>query len=99
MVEVYYEGKDDFSLVIFPNPNTGNQLNVTLTGIVKDDELAVEVYDMAGKMVFVTVDPHRDTPGNTFSLDLKGQLAEGSYVVRVLKNDREQASKILIVVD
>lgn len=97
MVEVYYEGKDDFSLVIFPNPSKGDQLHVNLTGLTQDDELAIEVYDMTGKMVFVTVDPHRDTPGNTFTLNLKGQLAEGSYVVRVLKNIDQQASKILII--
>ena len=71
----------DLTLRVFPNPSSGS-IQVVLGGIALAQDVRVVVYDALGRTVRVLHDgPARD--GQRFLL-AAGDLAAGSYVVRVV---------------
>ena len=73
-------------LVVYPNPNDGG---FSIVGVRTGDDLSV--IDMAGRKVFSRV----AASANVY-LDLRGVVAQGSYVLRVANTEGSQ-ERLLIV--
>lgn len=97
LVEVQYSQLNNWSFNLFPNPNSGNLINIDLRGLTKEEEFTVEVLDMAGKSLYQTTLRPAFAGGLTHTINLERQLTQGSYLVRVRNPAKEQQSKILLI--
>lgn len=80
---------------LFPNPTAGNFTLTGMVGILTDDEMNVEIYDLKGSIVYRKGITSQGGKINE-PLLLAGQLANGVYIVRV-KSDAEQKQLKLII--
>ena len=84
------------SLLMYPNPNRGDQLYLKIDRI--EDEVStvsVDIYDTFGKRVAA----RRIAAGDGFLnavIDLDGELAAGMYVVNVTVGGREYSQRLMI---
>ena len=70
----------EFPVIVYPNPSDGN-FTLQLPSFVADLQLAI--YDVSGKVVY------ESTYNNTSKIDLKLDLASGTYYVRFLGLDND----------
>lgn len=70
----------EFPVIVYPNPSNGN-VTLQLPRSVADLQLAI--YDVAGKLVY------ESTYNNASKIDLKLDLASGTYYVRLLGLDND----------
>lgn len=94
LVEVNYANADTWDFQLFPNPNTGKQLNLRPAGLEMGTSLNLEILDVQGRALL------RDTlttDGTDHRFDLTTPLASGSYLIRVTDNKGQGKAKILIV--
>jgi hypothetical protein len=69
-----------FALVIYPNPNQGNYLNVHLSGLQNNSNVELQVVDMLGRQVVPPSYHAADENGTLISgLDLNYNLPKGIY--------------------
>lgn len=89
-------GKTPAGFAIYPNPATGKQVNVQLSGIEAGAVYELSLYDAAGKLVHM--EKIKPVVGNsTLSLRLKNELATGTYRLQVAGDKKETTSLSLIV--
>lgn len=89
-------GKTPAGFAIYPNPATGKQVNVQLSGIETGAVYELSLYDAAGKLVHI--EKIKPVAGNsTLSLRLKNELATGTYRLQVAGDKKETISLSLIV--
>jgi hypothetical protein len=91
------ELSNDTGFSMFPNPNTGGFVNITLNGLeAANNDVVVRFFNIAGKLVaqnaFAQV-------GNEFSrvIQFNETLATGLYVVDVTVNGKQFAVEKLVV--
>ncbi len=97
LVEVMYSNDVRWDFSLFPNPSSGQMINLDLQAMSEGDLVQIEVLDMKGRYLFrksQVID--RDGIFHT-QLDLGSRLAEGSYLVRVINGNQGQQAKILLV--
>jgi len=84
---------DNSTLSFYPNPSTGI-INMAGTGL-NGKPLKVEIMSISGQMVY---QQNIEEPGENFiqQIDLSA-VAEGTYVVRVINEQRSYTSRIVIV--
>ncbi len=84
---------DNSQLSFYPNPSTGI-INMAGTGL-NGKPLKVEIMSISGQMVY---QQNIEEPGENFiqQIDLSA-VAEGTYVVRVINDQRSYTSRIVIV--
>ena len=88
--------KVDPAFVIYPNPASGKQVNVQLTGIAANAAYRLALYDAAGKLVHrENIKPVAGT--STISLRLRNELAAGTYRLRVTAGENKATVLQLIV--
>ncbi|MFZ1693495.1 MAG: T9SS type A sorting domain-containing protein, partial [Flavobacteriales bacterium] len=76
-------GTKQEGLLLYPNPNAGNELFVNLTGIEASTETVnVDIYDAFGKRVAQRTIGVQDGYVNT-TIALNGELANGMYMVSI----------------
>ncbi|MCB0769392.1 MAG: T9SS type A sorting domain-containing protein, partial [Flavobacteriales bacterium] len=83
-------------LTAYPNPNSGEQLNINLTEVGRDvTAIGVEFYDLHGRKVFTEMVP---TAAGTFNttLELSGDLSNGVYLMRVTAGANIKTERIVI---
>ena len=86
-------GKDNSWINIYPNPNPG-QFTLDLNIHQPDKSLAIHIYDVTGKVVFVSME---ETEGNLFRKDLDVSiLNKGIYFIRITGKDRVGVQQIII---
>ena len=79
----------------WPNPNTGEQLSLSIKHIAADvEQVGVELYDLTGKQVQSRMLPAVEGQINT-SLEL-GDLRSGVYLMRVTAGDHSTTERIVI---
>lgn len=84
------------SLLIYPNPNNGDELGVRISNIgVGIHNTQIELFDLFGKRVYATRETIVGTEINTI-LRFNGELATGMYIVRVLVGETAIQQKLTI---
>lgn len=95
--EVNFSNNVMWNFNLYPNPNSGNVINLDLNALSVGDELQIEIIDMKGSALYKRTQLiERDGLYQT-RIDIGARLAEGSYLVRIQNGERGQQSKILLV--
>jgi subtilisin-like proprotein convertase family protein len=89
------------NLAMFPNPNRGDQLWLSLDGIEEGvTQVSVDIYDMAGHRAVARMIPTQGTNLNTVldlsGTDAGGSLAAGVYVVHIMAGDARYTERLVI---
>jgi hypothetical protein len=96
---VFRDGDEETStgtLALWPNPNRGDQLFLSVDQLdMALTTAAVDVFDLFGKKVASYTVPVRDGVLNT-SLDLRGGIATGMYLVTVTAGDQLFQQRLVI---
>lgn len=80
---------------VFPNPNDGENINITLESSVAE-EILVVVYDQLGREHYSKIIITEENSANVFAIDPKGNLLPGIYMVTATSG-KETFTKRLIV--
>ncbi len=95
LVEVQLSGNPvDWDFQLFPNPNTGSQVNVRPTGIGVGERLVLEIFDSQERQLLQQV---LRTNGEAHRFDLPTQLSAGSYLIRMIDERGSTRAKLLLV--
>jgi hypothetical protein len=83
-------------LRMFPNPNRGDLLNVSLSTVEEGvNTVSVDIYDLFGKRVSARMIAVTDGHVNTI-LDLNGELAAGMYLVNITAGETLYTERLVI---
>ena len=83
-------------LTMYPNPNRGDQVFITLSEIAADVQtVTVDIFDLSGKRVTARTIAVQDGFLNT-ALDLNGDLAGGMYLVNITAGDKTYTERLVI---
>lgn len=84
----------EYTLEVFPNPYS-EKVNIKLH-LEKNSKISISVYDLIGKKISVLADKNEDAGDFTYNFSAKDLgLARGTYIVKVVVNNRETTRKIL----
>ncbi len=89
-------GADPSTLRVYPNPNRGDQLFLSLNGL-KDEArtIQLDIHDTYGKRVITRSMAPAGGSLNT-SLDLRNELAAGMYVITITAGEQVFSERLLI---
>ncbi len=86
----------DAHLSVWPNPNDGALMNLSLTGFdVTLNTVVVDVTDVYGKMVATHVIPVQDGQLNTL-MEFEQHLAAGLYMVRLQAGEKVYTERLVV---
>ena len=86
----------DGSLTLYPNPNQGDQLFLSLTNVAATTRtIAVELFDLTGKRAIMRTIPVNEGMVNTV-LPLNGELAKGIYLVQVTEGTNRYTERLVV---
>ncbi len=85
----------DFSLNLYPNPATNDNINLSFNA-EKGKEILVVVYDAAGQESYSKVLVTQQSGENVFAMDPTGKLASGIYLITATSDDRVKSKKLVI---
>lgn len=95
LVEVQFSDvRADWDFQVFPNPNTGSQVNVYPSGLETGKTLQLEILDANGRHL---LQRSLITTGLGHRFDLPNQLAAGSYLLRMTDAAGRVKAKLLLV--
>lgn len=81
---------------IYPNPTTGEQIFITLTDLVDENQqITVEVVDITGKTAHSTQLVNKGAQAN-FVVDFDNPLSKGMYFVNLYINDTKLVEKLTV---
>jgi hypothetical protein len=84
------------SVVIWPNPNDGERINLSVEiGSEFDGTAQVDVFDMFGKKVMARTISVSGPSMNT-TLELSGELASGLYMVNITMGEETFTERLII---
>ncbi|HKL40938.1 MAG TPA: T9SS type A sorting domain-containing protein, partial [Cryomorphaceae bacterium] len=84
---------DELSMVIFPNPSDGSEIQVSIETTLVDDHLSLDVYDLQGKKLISELMP---SSTRILRLNLNG-LSKGIYFLQARSGNKLTSTKKLIV--
>ena len=86
----------DGALTMYPNPNNGDQLTISLTEVARDVRtVSVDIYDLAGKRVSARTIAVSDGFVKT-NIDLHDELANGLYMVNITAGEKTYNERLVI---
>jgi hypothetical protein len=91
-----FEGGDNISFTIYPNPNNGDQAYVAIDKVLDNDQnVIIEVFDMFGKKVHME---QFANDGSTINrvLTFDQQLSSGMYFVNLTANGTVVSQKLVV---
>ncbi|MBK7944424.1 MAG: T9SS type A sorting domain-containing protein [Flavobacteriales bacterium] len=84
-------------LKMYPNPNRGDQLLISLDGIEQGvSTVSIDIYDAFGKRAIARTIPVNDEGYINSMLDLNGSLAAGLYTVSITAGERQFNERLVI---
>jgi hypothetical protein len=95
LVEVNYDGGEEWGFQLYPNPNTGRHFNVQTSGLGAVTPLTMELFDISGRLLLS--ESYLAAEVHTESIELQQQLPAGTYLIRLTHPQKGQQAKILIV--
>ncbi|MBX2978018.1 MAG: proprotein convertase P-domain-containing protein [Flavobacteriales bacterium] len=86
----------DGVLAMWPNPNTGDLLWISLSEVAQDVEsIAVDIHDLVGQRIMTRMLPVQSHNVNT-PLELPGNLATGVYTVTIVAGTTRHTQRLVI---
>ena len=86
----------DGDLTLYPNPNRGDQLFLSLSHMEEGaNTVSMDIYDLTSKRVWAHSLPAKDGVVNT-SMDLAGKLASGMYLVNLTVGSRNYTERLVV---
>jgi hypothetical protein len=86
----------DASLSLWPNPNNGEQLYVSLSSIAPEvNTVSMEVYDLSGKRMITRTIAAQDGMLNTV-VDINGEISAGMYLVRFTAGEQVYTRNLVV---
>ena len=90
------EENGNATLTMYPNPNRGDQLFVSMTDINNTiSTVTMDVYDMTGKRVAARTIAVQDGFVNQ-AVELNGELAGGLYLVNFTAGDQTFSERLVV---
>lgn len=86
--------KDDFSITLYPNPATSNNIHLHVT-TVEDADLQIQIVDKVGRTVFDDSVRNVDSNGDA-QLHLPTELADDVYVIIVTHGNKQSIQRLMI---
>ncbi|MBP6643824.1 MAG: T9SS type A sorting domain-containing protein, partial [Flavobacteriales bacterium] len=84
------------ALTMYPNPNNGDQLTISLTEVARDVRtMSVDIYDLTGKRITARTIAVQDGFVTTV-LDLNGDIANGMYMVNITAGEKTYTERLVI---
>jgi len=81
--------------VIYPNPSSGVELFVDLTGVISEG-VKMDLYDISGRQIKFSIKRISNEGKNTFRLYPESELSNGVYVLVINSGEQIQKQKILV---
>ena len=83
-------------VALYPNPNNGEQLFLSIDMIEEGvTQVTMDIYDTFGKRVSISTVAVNEGHVNT-TIDLKGSLAAGMYVVNITAGEAVYTERLVI---
>lgn len=95
LVSVDFSLKTEFSFELFPNPNSGENINLKLSSD-KDEEVLVVVYDISGKESYSKIIITEDTGESVYAIDPSNKLAPGIYLISATSKQTIYCKKLVV---
>lgn len=95
LVAVDFKSNTEFSFDLYPNPSSGDNVNLLLNGS-KDQEVLVVVYDINGKESYSKVVITSDDGGNVYAIDPSNKLSPGVYLVTATSNQSIFSKRMIV---
>lgn len=95
IVEVNREIELIQDMIVFPNPNSGEDLNLRLTGLEGETEFLIEMTDIEGRTIFRKSYPVIPTEGMS-EIKLQQRITSGVYLIS-MTTDGNQISKRVVI--
>jgi hypothetical protein len=95
LVAVDFKSNTEFSFDLYPNPSSGDNVNLLLNGS-KDQEVLVVVYDINGKESYSKVIITSDDGGNVYAIDPSNKLSPGVYLVTATSNQSIFSKRMIV---
>ncbi|HEY0031147.1 MAG TPA: T9SS type A sorting domain-containing protein [Bacteroidia bacterium] len=93
-ISVDFQGSEEFSLKVFPNPNQGGDFNIVFQS-EEGDDVMITIYDAMGKMSHAKA--IKAIQGeNIYSIDPEENLSSGLYMVRAVKGENSSSMPMII---
>ena len=95
MIVAKFAGKSSY-FEIFPNPNTGNEINISFIASNSGDNFVVNISDISGRKVFEKT-LVADTKGiNTTIINSESNLSKGIYFLCGTINNNQFTKKLIV---
>ncbi|MBC6992847.1 T9SS type A sorting domain-containing protein [Neolewinella lacunae] len=95
LVEVQLsDARANWDFLLFPNPNTGSQVNVRPSGLEPGATVTLEIFDAAGKHLLQRT---LTATGADHRFELQRKLSPGSYLIRMTDAAGIIKAKLLLV--
>ncbi len=89
--------KDNGIIVkVFPNPNTGKDLNVSFSNVL-GKEIMISLYDNFGKLVYNSAHTNYTTNDSEVNISLEQSLAQGVYYLVLTSELENIREKVLVI--
>ena len=81
-------------VIVFPNPLTGNILNVNLDNDVAQGNYNIEIFNINGQVVYSN---NMEINNSKLTIDLNNEnLSKGFYTIRLQKNNLQIQAKFIV---
>ena len=95
LAQVDFNPSSDFSLNVYPNPGTGDNISLGISAN-KGQEILVVVYDVTGREIYSKVMVSEQKGSNVFALDPSGKLAAGIYMITATSDNGVLSKKLIV---
>jgi hypothetical protein len=92
---VEFDDSKEFSFDVFPNPNEGKNINITLNAN-QDDEVLVVVYDITGQESYSKVLITSEDDNSVFAIDPSNSLAPGVYIITATSKQTIYSKRLIV---
>jgi hypothetical protein len=92
---VEFDDSKEFSFDVFPNPNEGKNINITLNAN-QDDEVLVVVYDITGQESYSKVLITSEDDNSVFAIDPSNSLAPGVYLITATSKQTIYSKRLIV---
>lgn len=95
LASVNFNLTNEFAFEIFPNPNEGENINISFNTI-QGDEILVVVYDVNGKESYSKVIISQQDGENIYAIDPSSKLSSGMYLITATSQQKIYNKKLII---
>lgn len=96
MRTVAKEQPGSVQLKVYPNPNAGDKVYITLDHLAGGEAVIVSVQDVLGRIVSTTAAVSNNAGTAAFELSLNERLRSGLYIINAKAGDRKIQAKLLV---